>query len=157
MPHSTKAKWDEWYQKNKAKRNQAYNDWYRRNREKMAAKKNEYRLSHPDQCIRNDKRARLARRQAIAQIKLERGCAVCGYKGHPHALQFDHLPGFEKTERVSMMYASKWSEVLNEIAKCQVLCANCHAIITAERRLATAREVRRQEKKSAETQLKLFA
>jgi len=55
----------------------------------------------------------------------------CGYRGHPAALDFDHVRG-EKTMAVSLMaerYAS-WAKVLEEIEKCVVRCANCHRIKT---------------------------
>ncbi len=102
------------------------------------------------------KRHRIAQRQALNKYKMSRGCAVCGYNGHPEALEFDHLPGSDKKSTVAMMCdRSSWEALMKEVAKCQVLCANCHAIATAERR-RTAREVKRQAK-LAEQQLKLFA
>ncbi len=153
MPHSTKAKWDEWYKKNKHKRNQTYNDWYRRNKEKIAAKKDELRKRNPERYKGYTDRAKKSRRQAIAEYKLERGCHICGYKGHPDALHFDHLPGCDKKGNISQIYRGKWADVLKEIAKCQVLCANCHAIETASRR-RVIREAKKKEQ--SEIQLNLF-
>jgi hypothetical protein len=75
-------------------------------------------------------------RQTIADYKVERGCVDCGYKGHSAALEFDHLPGTKKSRTVaSLMY---WSleAVFEEIAKCEIVCANCHAIRTFERKNA---------------------
>lgn len=48
---------------------------------------------------------------------------------------FDHLPGFIKIEEVSLMIQKNRNiEVIDaEIAKCQLLCANCHFKVTAER------------------------
>ncbi len=72
-------------------------------------------------------------------VKMERGCADCGYRGHPAALQFDHLPGFEKRYKVSLMLgAYQLHVIVAEIAKCEVVCGNCHAIRTAERGSAAA-------------------
>jgi hypothetical protein len=71
----------------------------------------------------------------LAKIKQEAGCADCGFTGHPAALHFDHLPGFVKRVNLSQMnrgYAR--TTVLAEIAKCEVVCANCHAIRTWTRR-----------------------
>lgn len=54
---------------------------------------------------------------------------------HPQALDFDHLPGFPKTRDVSqMVYANKWEPIEAEIAKCEVVCANCHRVRTESRR-----------------------
>lgn len=67
-------------------------------------------------------------------IKLEQGCADCGYKGSAYALQFDHI-GDDKKESVSNLIRSDyaWSTILVEIGKCEVVCANCHAIRTKNR------------------------
>lgn len=68
------------------------------------------------------------------RVKMERGCADCGYRGHPTALQFDHLPGYKKRARVSIMLGSyPLHVIIDEITKCEVVCGNCHAIRTHER------------------------
>jgi hypothetical protein len=69
----------------------------------------------------------------VAQTKLERGCVDCGYKKHAVALDFDHLPGFEKTAAVSNLLSCTRARILAEIAKCEVVCANCHRVRTANR------------------------
>ena len=77
----------------------------------------------------------------LAQIiKLEQGCADCGYKKSAYALQFDHI-GDNKKNCVSNLIAKdySWKAILEEIAKCQVLCANCHAIRTNKRGQAYAK------------------
>ena len=71
----------------------------------------------------------------LAQMKLDSGCVDCGYAGHSAALHFDHLPGHEKRQNLSrMMRGYSRESVLAEIAKCEVVCANCHAIRTWGRR-----------------------
>lgn len=71
----------------------------------------------------------------IQQVKLEHGCADCGYNAHPAALDFDHLPGTEKFFRLATMAAGMCREKIDaEMAKCDVVCANCHRIRTAQRR-----------------------
>jgi hypothetical protein len=70
----------------------------------------------------------------IQAIKLERGCTDCGYNAHPSALEFDHLPGFTKEYRVATMSGGSTKVKIDaEIAKCEVVCANCHRIRTADR------------------------
>jgi hypothetical protein len=69
----------------------------------------------------------------LAKIKTKRGCADCGYNSHHAALDFDHLPGTEKLFTVSAMARRSWRLVLEEIRKCEVVCANCHRIRTYER------------------------
>lgn len=75
----------------------------------------------------------------IQGIKLSRGCADCGYREHPAALEFDHLPGHVKETRIATMAAgSTKAKIDAEIAKCEVVCANCHRVRTA-RRLAESK------------------
>ena len=70
----------------------------------------------------------------LAACKVDKGCADCGYNQHPVALQFDHLPGQEKTRALARMKTCGRERLLIEIAKCEVVCANCHAIRTYNRR-----------------------
>lgn len=76
-------------------------------------------------------------RQYTDTIKLERGCADCGYNAHAVALQFDHLPGFEKSHGISEMVVAggvTFESLDEEIAKCEVVCANCHSVRTHVRK-----------------------
>ena len=66
----------------------------------------------------------------MAFIKMAVGCADCGYKEHPVALDFDHRPGTEKLFTVAEGCRKPWAVVEAEIAKCDVVCANCHRIRT---------------------------
>lgn len=73
------------------------------------------------------------KRRILAEYKVKKGCTDCGFNRHPAALEFDHLPGFEKKQTVaSMMYCS-WKKIWEEVAKCEVVCSNCHAIRSADR------------------------
>jgi hypothetical protein len=70
----------------------------------------------------------------IQAIKLERGCTDCGYRANAVALDFDHLPGHTKEHRLAVMAAGATKARIDaEIAKCEVVCANCHRIRTNER------------------------
>lgn len=74
-------------------------------------------------------------RQRVLALKLAAGCAVCGFNAHGAALEFDHLPGFQKVNDVSkLVRTGNWASVEAEIAKCEIVCANCHRIRTFERR-----------------------
>lgn len=75
------------------------------------------------------------RREHIGKIKLSSGCVDCGYKGHVEALDFDHMPGSNKLFEIGRVHTSL-QKLDAEIAKCEVVCANCHRIRTANRRKA---------------------
>lgn len=76
---------------------------------------------------RNARRAGIWRE--VQQYKAAHGCSSCGYNKHPVALQFHHHNGIKKAN-VSDLIRSDYglSTIWNEIHKCIILCANCHAI-----------------------------
>jgi hypothetical protein len=63
---------------------------------------------------------------------------------HHAAMQWDHLPEFEKSADLAML-ARRGSRkrVLEEIEKCELVCANCHASRSFVRREAVPITVRR--------------
>jgi hypothetical protein len=75
-------------------------------------------------------------RGRLEVVKLCSGCVDCGINGDPRILQFDHLPGEDKVDDVSSMVGScrPWEMIAAELAKCDVVCANCHRIRTELRR-----------------------
>lgn len=86
------------------------------------------RRADPDFCAQEKKRNRdrhRARRDWLQAIKADRGCDRCD-ENDPVCLDFHHLGG--KVDCVSTMVADCRSKeaVLNEMAKCALLCANCH-------------------------------
>jgi hypothetical protein len=100
-----------------------------------------YHSAHPGARREATKRFKQRNQDKVNKIKLSRGCVDCGYKKHSEALQFDHVRG-EKVDNVSrlVLSARSWSTIEEEISKCEVVCANCHAIRTAERRSASSSE-----------------
>lgn len=55
-------------------------------------------------------------------------CVDCG-EVDPIVLEFDHLPEFEKRFEIGRAVTGStrsWAAILAEIAKCDVVCANCH-------------------------------
>lgn len=71
--------------------------------------------------------------ERIRAIKLKSGCMDCGYAEHPDALEFDHREGTVKHFEIAKSML-KWSLLEAEMEKCDVVCANCHRVRTAERR-----------------------
>ena len=78
------------------------------------------------------KNARAKRRRYwLNYIKMKCGCSICGYRENALALQFDHLGC--KTRQVSHMILNSIANLIKEVRKCRVLCANCHSIHTDRR------------------------
>ena len=84
-------------------------------------------------------RKRMARAfERLSAYKLEVGCVDCGYRQHAAALEFDHLPGVIRCGTVSYLAGNEpWRVALAEIAKCEVVCSNCHSIRTFNRKKGT--------------------
>jgi len=61
-------------------------------------------------------------------------CTDCGLTWPPVAMDFDHVRG-EKTKSIAQMYSAAYrlELVIEEIAKCEVVCACCHRIRTWKR------------------------
>ena len=60
-------------------------------------------------------------------------CADCQQK-YPHfVMDFDHLPEFEKSFNLAEGHKKGINKVKEEIAKCEVVCSNCHRIRTNAR------------------------
>lgn len=70
-------------------------------------------------------------------IKLSLGCADCGWAGWARGLDWDHVRG-QKVATIAILIANgrPWTDVLAEMDKCELVCANCHRIRTAARRAA---------------------
>lgn len=86
-----------------------------------------------------DKRRQLAQNHRAATRALNQDlknapCADCGQVFHFAAMQWDHLPGTEKINEVSNLVGNgRTRQFLAEIAKCELVCANCHAVRTYNR------------------------
>ena len=63
----------------------------------------------------------------LNEYKLRAGCARCGYAEHASSLHFHHLNHKNKKFQISRQLYRKWEDLREEVDKCIVLCANCHA------------------------------
>lgn len=61
----------------------------------------------------------------LRDYKLLIGCKDCGYHAHHAALEFHH-EGSDKT--LNLSFAKSLSQAKSEMAKCIVLCSNCHRV-----------------------------
>ena len=80
-------------------------------------------------------RARKRNVEYIRGIKASTPCADCGNYYPAPAMQFDHVRG----EKLFILASTSTTNIGRaridtEIAKCDVVCANCHAMRTFKRR-----------------------
>lgn len=99
--------------------------------------------------IERGKVARLARNRArrdagrswMVSIKEGVPCADCAETFPPCVMHWDHLPGYPKVDEISSMVGSRRREiVVDELAKCELVCANCHVMRTVTRARRTIAE-----------------
>ena len=73
----------------------------------------------------------------VLDYKKRSKCFDCGVKGdkYPEVLDFDHVNG-NKEFNISefRLHTSGFNKVKKEIRKCEIVCANCHRIRTANRK-----------------------
>lgn len=95
------------------------------------------------------KAARLARTRAwrdsarawMDALKAGRPCADCGETFPPFVMHWDHLPGHRKIAEISVLVGNRRRGiVLEELAKCELVCANCHVMRTVVRARRTIGE-----------------
>lgn len=78
------------------------------------------------------KRRRDEKRKWLWEYLKSHPCVDCG-NDDPRVLELDHLG--DKIDSVSRLVSqgNSLNSVIEEVKKCEVRCANCHAIVTAER------------------------
>lgn len=102
----------EWREKNNERLKEYRRKWYRSN--KSHAKKKVTERKH-------------GLRAWLDELKASLKCSQCG-ETHPATLDFHHTDPQQKDGGLAGAISSGWSRerILKEIAKCAVLCANCH-------------------------------
>lgn len=80
-------------------------------------------------------RKKKAMAKAFAVKAKSRPCTDCGVSYPPCVMQFDHVRGVKKDTVNALLRAGTYAAAKLEILKCEVVCANCHALRTEARRL----------------------
>lgn len=95
-----------------------------------------YHVGHgqKQKALKRNNIGKAMKRRELWKIKEDSGCVDCGEKYPHYMLHFDHKPEFEKLGGVTELY-SRYSRQkgLEEMAKCDIVCANCHCIRTYNR------------------------
>ncbi len=99
--------------------------------------KQHYKANKADYFKRN-KRYKAEVKQMVRDYKEAAGCADCKLNFPYYVLEFDHLPGYEKKFNISDMVNGSLArqartQIIEEMSKCEVLCANCHRVRTFSR------------------------
>jgi hypothetical protein len=131
--------------KDKAQRRVADQRRYQLNHDVRRAQMREYMQTHPRApqptvyfADKNAERRQKLRAFLQAQ-KVGKACRCCGLTDW-RVLDFHHLEPDDKEGDLARAVRRNWSKerILREIAKCEVLCANCHRILHWEERNGVA-------------------
>lgn len=77
---------------------------------------------------KSKKPRRINIRNKYKEYKKNLSCSRCGFTDY-RALQFHHKSDNKSFNIASSINGSHgWNKILNEMQKCEVLCANCHQI-----------------------------
>jgi hypothetical protein len=73
-------------------------------------------------------------KRRIGDHLLAHPCVDCG-EADVRVLDFDHLDASTKRSDIAKMVnaGGRWSDIVLEMAKCEVRCANCHRRVTSDR------------------------
>lgn len=69
------------------------------------------------------------RRSFLNELK-NKPCNDCGKLFPPYVMHFDHRDPSMKYKSISSLIYRSMETIMTEIAKCDLVCANCHAIRT---------------------------
>lgn len=106
---------------------------YQRNPELGREKARLWRMQHPHAGRIAAKKFRNRQRAIIDQLKAK-PCTDCGMSYLPCVMEFDHIRG-SKLFNIGKTTSRRLTDILAEIDKCELVCANCHKIREHKRRL----------------------
>jgi hypothetical protein len=91
-----------------------------------------YGSNYRKRAIERTRDVRNELRQRMLEYLHDKACAICGVND-VRVLEFDHIDPTKKSFGIAkaLTYTFSWERILNEVSKCQILCANCHKIKTA--------------------------
>ena len=99
-------------------------------RQREAVKR--YRKKDPERWRSYAKNLYEARRILLDGLK-SKPCMDCGNSFPAICMDFDHRPGTVKKFQISVKALCALARIEKEIAKCDIVCANCHRIRTKQR------------------------
>lgn len=130
-------KWLEANRERRAAYTREYNKtYYKKNRAKIMEYQKAYKRKNADRdrekTTRMAKARRVANSRYILEYKASQGCATCGFSDS-RALDFHHKDPASKAFNIGTgkFRTQSLDNLKAEIAKCVVLCSNCHRILHA--------------------------
>lgn len=126
----------EYHQRRKAQ----CRDYYYRNQEAQQERARAWRAANPGKAQAASRAHHEQERVLLSSLKVGKSCADCAWEcteANYQAFDWDHRPGVVKVFAISQAHRTprrSREEILAEVAKCDLRCRNCHAIVTHQRR-----------------------
>jgi len=96
------------------------------------SKRHYYR--NKEQYLARNRKKRATLSDFLRKYKEFHGCSDCGSKFPYYVMDFDHRDPSQKVfEPARLTRQGSWDKMIEEIAKCDVVCANCHRERTHQR------------------------
>lgn len=73
--------------------------------------------------------------QYIRSLKEKSPCMDCGIKYPYYVMDFDHVRGQKQKNVMELIPTLSKKKIDEEIAKCEIVCSNCHRIRTHMRKI----------------------
>ena len=74
--------------------------------------------------------------QYLRDLKTKTPCVDCGINYPYYVMDFDHVRGIKHANVMELVSTLSKKRIDQEIAKCEIVCSNCHRIRTHMRRIA---------------------
>lgn len=111
-------------------------------REKQLAAQARYYRENKQLILQVRRARRNAMRQHLEKVKSETPCEDCEIQYPHYIMDFDHVRGVKKFNVSQLSKVKSMEALLEEIAKCEVVCANCHRHRTSVRARLKSQEAR---------------
>ena len=104
-------------------------------KEKQRSYNRKYYLKNRFAQINRNSRKKKQISDYIKKYKEFRGCMDCNIKFPSYVLDLDHRdPSLKKFTPSRLSRNGSWDKMVEELQKCDVVCANCHRIRTHKRK-----------------------
>ena len=74
--------------------------------------------------------------QYLRDLKTKTPCVDCGINYPYYVMDFDHVRGQKHANVMELVSTLSKKKIDEEIAKCEIVCSNCHRIRTHIRRIS---------------------
>ena len=74
--------------------------------------------------------------QYLRDLKTKTPCVDCGINYPYYVMDFDHVRGQKHANVMELVSTLSKKKIDEEIAKCEIVCSNCHRIRTHIRKMA---------------------